>query len=84
LLLLLALGAVCAPLATAVPSGERVSRIGFLAFGAPPPDPVPPALSLTAFDKGYMNSAISTATPLFWKSAGQRASLPASLLGRRN
>jgi putative ABC transport system substrate-binding protein len=51
-LILLALGMVCAPLAVAAPPGERVSRIGFLAFGPPPPDPVPPAFPLTALREG--------------------------------
>jgi putative ABC transport system substrate-binding protein len=52
LLVLLALGVVCALLAVAAPSAERGFRIGFLAFGPPPPDPVPPAFPLTAFRQG--------------------------------
>jgi putative tryptophan/tyrosine transport system substrate-binding protein len=51
-LVLLGLGIVYAPLAAAAPPGERVSRIGFLAFGPPPPDPVPPAFPLTALREG--------------------------------
>jgi ABC transporter substrate binding protein len=51
-LILLALGTVCAPLAGAALPAERVSRIGFLAFGPPPPDPVPPAFPLTALREG--------------------------------
>ncbi|HEX9869050.1 MAG TPA: ABC transporter substrate-binding protein, partial [Candidatus Tectomicrobia bacterium] len=51
-LILLAWGMVCAPLAVAAPPGERVWRIGFLAFGPPPPDPVPPAFPLTALREG--------------------------------
>jgi putative tryptophan/tyrosine transport system substrate-binding protein len=51
-LILLALGVICAPLTGAAPSAERVSRIGFLAFGPPPPDPVPPAFPLTALREG--------------------------------
>ena len=52
LLVLLALSVVYVP--PVVPSwpAERVSRIGFLAFGPPPPDPVPPAFPLTAFRHG--------------------------------
>jgi hypothetical protein len=58
-LLLLTLGAVCAPLAGAAPPAARVSRIGFLASGPPPPDPAPPAFPLTALrdelrDRGYV------------------------------
>ena len=49
LLVLLALSVAYVP--PVVPSwpAERVSRIGFLAFGPPPPAPVPPAFPLTAF-----------------------------------
>ena len=52
LLVLLALGVVYVP--PVVPSwpAERGARIGFLAFGPPPPDPVPPAFPLTAFRHG--------------------------------
>ena len=52
LLVLLVLGVVCTPLAVATPSAERGFRIGFLAFGPPPPDPAPPAFPLTAFRQG--------------------------------
>jgi putative tryptophan/tyrosine transport system substrate-binding protein len=52
LLVLLALGMVYSPLGVAAPPRERVSRIGFLALGPPPPTPVPPAFPLTAFRQG--------------------------------
>jgi putative ABC transport system substrate-binding protein len=52
LLVLLALGTFCTPLAGVAPSAERRFRIGFLAFGPPPPDPIPPAFPLTAFRQG--------------------------------
>jgi putative ABC transport system substrate-binding protein len=52
MLVLLVLGVVCTPLAVATPSAERGFRIGFLAFGPPPPDPAPPAFPLTAFRQG--------------------------------
>ena len=52
LLVLLALSVVYVP--PVVPSwpAERVSRISFLAFGPPPPAPVPPDFPLTAFRHG--------------------------------
>ena len=52
LLVLLALSVVYVPPVGPSWPAERVSRIGFLAFGPPPPDPVPPAFSLTAFRHG--------------------------------
>ena len=51
-LVLLALGMVCTPLAVAAPPAERGPRIGFLAFGSPPPDPAPPAFPLMALREG--------------------------------
>ena len=52
LLIFLVPVAVCAPLAVAAPPRDRISRIGFLAFGPPPSHPVPPAFPLTAFRQG--------------------------------
>jgi putative tryptophan/tyrosine transport system substrate-binding protein len=52
LLVLLTLGVVCAPPVITPQPAERVFRIGFLAFGPPPPDPVPPTFPLTAFRHG--------------------------------
>jgi putative ABC transport system substrate-binding protein len=51
LLVLLTLGAFCAPPVVIPRPVERVFRIGFLAFG-PPPDPVPPTFPLTALRHG--------------------------------
>jgi putative tryptophan/tyrosine transport system substrate-binding protein len=79
-LLLLALGAVCAPLATAAPSGERVSRIGFLAFGSPPPAPVPPAFPLTVFRQGLRELGYIDGHTVILEerwAAGELARLPA-------
>jgi putative ABC transport system substrate-binding protein len=52
LLVLFALGVVCAPPVVLPRPAKRGARIGFLAFGPPPPDPVPPAFPLTAFRHG--------------------------------
>jgi putative ABC transport system substrate-binding protein len=52
LLVLLTLGVVGAPPVITPQPAERVFRIGFLAFGPPPPDPVPPTFPLTAFRHG--------------------------------
>jgi putative ABC transport system substrate-binding protein len=80
LLVLLALGVVCTPLAGATPSAERGFRIGFLAFGPPPPDPVPPAFPLTAFrqglrERGYVEGH-TVSLEERW-AAGELARLPA-------
>ena len=80
LLILLALGALCAPLAVAAPPGERVSRIGFLAFGPPPPDPVPPAFPLTAFRQGLRELGYIEGHTVILEerwAAGELARLPA-------
>jgi putative tryptophan/tyrosine transport system substrate-binding protein len=79
-LILLTLGMVCAPLAVAAPPGERVSRIGFLAFGPPPPDPVPPAFPLTALREGLRELGYGkghTVTVEERWAAGELARLPA-------
>jgi putative ABC transport system substrate-binding protein len=52
LLVLLALGPLCAPPVVTPQPAERVFRIGFLAFGPPPPDPMPPTFPLTALRRG--------------------------------
>ena len=52
LLVLLTLGAFCAPPLVTPRAAEHVFRIGFLAFGPPPPAPVPPAFPLTALRHG--------------------------------
>jgi putative ABC transport system substrate-binding protein len=52
LLVLLTLGVVCAPPVITPQPAERVFRIGFLAFGPSPPDPMPPTFPLTAFRHG--------------------------------
>jgi putative ABC transport system substrate-binding protein len=79
-LMLFALAAVCAPLAGAAPPAERVSRIGFLASGPPPPDPVPPAFPLTALraglrERGYVEGH-TVILEERW-AAGELARLPA-------
>ena len=80
LLVLLALGMVYTPLAVAAPLGERVPRIGFLAFGPPPPDPASPALPLTAFREGLRELGyVEDHTVILeerW-AAGELARLPA-------
>jgi hypothetical protein len=63
LLVLLALGVVYTPLAVAAPSAERGFRIGFLAFGPPPPDPSRPPFPSRPSDKGCASSAMLKATP---------------------
>jgi putative tryptophan/tyrosine transport system substrate-binding protein len=80
LLVLLALGVVCAPLAVAAPSAERGFRIGFLAFGPPPPDPVPPAFPLTAFRQGLRELGYVEGHTVILEerwAAGELARLPA-------
>jgi putative tryptophan/tyrosine transport system substrate-binding protein len=80
LLILLAFGIVCAPLGVAAPPGERGSRIGFLAFGPPPPDPVPPAFPLTALREGLRELGYVKGHTVIveerW-AAGELARLPA-------
>ncbi len=79
-LILLALGAICAPLTMAAPPGERVSRIGFLAFGPPPPDPVPPAFPLTALREGLRELGYREGHTVILEerwAAGELARLPA-------
>jgi putative tryptophan/tyrosine transport system substrate-binding protein len=79
-LILLALGTVCAPLAGAAPPAERVSRIGFLAFGSPPPDPVPPAFPLTALREGLRELGYVEGHTVILEerwAAGELARLPA-------
>jgi putative ABC transport system substrate-binding protein len=80
LLVLLALGVVCTPLAVAAPSAERGFRIGFLAFGPPPPDPVPPAFPLTAFRQGLRELGYVEGHTVILEerwAAGEIARLPA-------
>ena len=80
LLVLLALGVVCTPLAVAAPSAERGFRIGFLAFGPPPPDPVPPAFPLTAFRQGLRELGYVEGHTVILEerwAAGELALLPA-------
>jgi ABC-type uncharacterized transport system substrate-binding protein len=80
LLVLLALGMVCTPLAVATPSAERGFRIGFLAFGPPPPDPVPPAFPLTAFRHGLRELGYVEGHTVILEerwAAGELARLPA-------
>jgi putative tryptophan/tyrosine transport system substrate-binding protein len=80
LLVLLALGMVCTPLAVAAPSEERSFRIGFLAFGPPPPDPVPPAFPLTAFRQGLRELGYVEGHTVILEerwAAGELARLPA-------
>jgi putative ABC transport system substrate-binding protein len=80
LLVLLVLGAVCAPLAGAAPPAVRVSRIGFLASGPPPPDPVPPAFPLTALREGLRERGYVEGHTVILEerwAAGELARLPA-------
>jgi putative ABC transport system substrate-binding protein len=80
LLVLLVLGVVCTPLAVATPSAERGFRIGFLAFGPPPPDPVPPAFPLTAFRQGLRELGYVEGHTVILEerwAAGELARLPA-------
>ena len=82
LLVLLVLGVVCTctPLAVAAPSAERGFRIGFLAFGPPPPDPVPPAFPLTAFRQGLRELGYVEGHTVILEerwAAGELARLPA-------
>jgi putative ABC transport system substrate-binding protein len=80
LLVILALGIVCVPLAVAAPPGERGSRIGFLAFGPPPPDPVPPAFPLTALREGLRELGYIEGHTVIMEerwAAGDLARLPA-------
>jgi ABC-type uncharacterized transport system substrate-binding protein len=51
-LVLFTLGAFCVPPVVTPRPAERVFRIGFLAFGPPPPEPVPPTFPLTALRHG--------------------------------
>src|SRR5688572_17504962 len=78
-LVLLTLGIACVPPAVAAPPGERGSRIGFLAFGPPPPDRVPPAFPLTALreglrELGYVEGHTITVEERW--AAGELARLP--------
>jgi putative ABC transport system substrate-binding protein len=80
LLVLVALGMVCTPLAGEAPSAERHFRIGFLAFGPPPPDPVPPAFPLTAFRQGLRELGYVEGHTVILEerwAAGELARLPA-------
>jgi len=80
LLVLLALGVVCAPLAVAAPSAEWGFRIGFLASGPPPPDSVPPAFPLTAFRQGLRELGYVEGHTVILEerwAAGELALLPA-------
>jgi putative tryptophan/tyrosine transport system substrate-binding protein len=67
-------------LAVAAPPGERAPRLGFLAFGSPPPDPAPPAFPLTALREGLRElgyRAGDTVTLEERWAAGEIARLPA-------
>jgi putative ABC transport system substrate-binding protein len=46
------LSTLSGPLPTRAQQVEKVYRIGFLAFGPPPPDPMPPAFPFVAFQQG--------------------------------
>src|SRR5215216_243239 len=80
LLVLLALGVVYVP--PVVPSwpAERGARIGFLAIGPPPPDPVPPTFPLTAFREGLRELGYVEGHTVILEerwAAGELARLPA-------
>jgi putative ABC transport system substrate-binding protein len=79
LLVLLALGVVCTPMAVATRSAERSFRIGFLAFGPPPPDPTPLAFPLTAFRQGLRDLGYVEGRTVILEerwAAGELARLP--------
>ena len=80
LLVLLTWGVVCAPPVITPQPAARVFRLGFLAFGPPPPDPVPPTFPLTAFRPGLHELGYREGPPIILEerwAAGDRDRLRA-------